>query len=271
MLVRATVFASLGHVFVVEDFSSVEARATAWLARDDKALEVFRSGKDPYKVAATAIFEVEYDAVEKHQRQVGKVAELALGYQGGAGAFENMAKVYRLDLSGLDVPKIIKAWRELHAPIRDLWYVCERAFKAAVEYRAMAVGPLRFVHANNADAVAVFLPSGRPIVYNEPRIGEDGHASYLGTKAREHIYGGKLVENIVQALCRDLMAEAMIRAEAIGLSVVLTVHDEIVCEVPEQYAQQAKDALHKAMLDLPSWAVGMPIQAAGWVGRRYRK
>lgn len=272
LLVRATLCSPVGWLLVAQDFASIEARATAWSAGDEAALAVFRSGKDPYKVAASAIFGVEYDAVTKPQRQVGKVAELACGYQGGPGAFTKMAATYRIDLSSLDTQDIVNKWRELHAPIRSLWFACERAFRAAIDGMRQTAGPCYFVHADVDDAVACFLPSGRPIVYHQPRVDEEGHISYLGAeKGREHIYGGKIVENLVQALCRDLMAEAVVRTEKAGMPVVLTVHDELVCEVPEAQAKAELERLHSLMLASPSWAAGLPVEASGWMGRRYRK
>lgn len=405
LLVRATITASPGNVLAVADFSSVEARATAWAAGDRDAVAVFVSGKDPYKVAASAIFGVEYDAVTKPQRQVGKVAELAClagdvpvltsrgwvplqdvkkedrlwdgiswvrhegvvtrgskptievagikctsdhrilcdqyrwtqagdmsdlslsqalaiaseslpsfdatralraeprsiscelvfdvahagprnrytiltargplivhncGYQGGPGAFESMARAYRLDLDGVDVGAIVTAWRELHAPIKRLWYACGNAFaSAARDGRTTRVGPFEFVPGTSGE-VACFLPSGRPVVYNDATVDDAGGLAYTG-RARAHIYGGKIVENAVQALCRDLMAEALLRAEDAGLNPVLTVHDEIVCDVPEAQGPAAFARLLEIMRTPPAWARGFPLGADGWTGRRYRK
>jgi len=273
MLVRATITASPGHLLAVCDYSSVEARATAWMAEDDAALAVFTSGRCAYRVAAMSVFGVDdYDAITPAQRQVGKAAELACGYQGGPNAFTAMAAVYRIDLSGLDTVAIVRAWRKLHAPIRSFWYSCEGAFRAALHGRATYAGPLQYVPSDDGTAVACYLPSGRPIVYQEARIGSDGRSlSYLSGKGRAHLYGGKLVENAVQAMCRDMMADAMLVSERAGLNPVLTVHDEIVCDVPEARAHVAYDELKKTMTTLPAWAAGLPVGAKGWVGFRYRK
>ena len=141
LLVRATLTASPGCVLVAQDFASVEARATAWAAGDHDEIAVYRDGRDPYKVAATQVYGVPYDAVDKAQRQVGKVCTLALGYGGGANAFAKMAHGYRVDLSALDLAAIVAAWRGAHRPIQSLWYACERAFRAAVAGRAQWAGP----------------------------------------------------------------------------------------------------------------------------------
>ena len=272
LLLRATICAAPGHVFVVRDYKSVEARATAWVAGDAAALEVFRSGRDPYKVAASAIFGVAYDDVEKWQRQVGKVAELALGYQGGPGAFESLARVYRIDpaiMNALDLPSLVARWRGLHVAIKSLWYACQRAFHAAVIGTPTSVSVLEYAPGDRGE-VACFLPSGRPIVYQEASADAEGLV-FTGTKGREHTYGGKLVENAIQGLCRDLLAEALVRAEDAGLRPVLHVHDEIVCEVPRSRAAEAEALLHKIMTSPPAWAQTFPLDADGWIGERYRK
>ncbi len=270
LLVRATICASPGNALAVCDYSSVEARATAWAAGDSDAVDVYLSGRDPYKVAASAIFGTPYDQVAGFQRQVGKVSELSAGYGGGPNAFAKMARTYKLDLAGLDTRGIVDAWRALHRPIVSLWYACERAFRAAANGKRAWAGPFEFVHANADDAIACFLPSGRPIVYHEPRIA-DRDMRYRGTRSEEHVYGGKLVENAIQAFCRDLLADALVRVERAGLNPVLTIHDEIVCDVPAGAVAEAYDELHRAMVTLPPWAAGFPVGADGWTGRRYRK
>lgn len=273
--VRSTLCAPPGRMLVAQDFASVEARATAWSAGDVDAIDVFRSGRDPYKVAASAIFGVPYEDIEKPQRQIGKVCELALGYQGGVGAFSAMARAYKVKpavLEALDLPAIIAAWRELHAPIKRLWYATEAAFRDAIKGVRRFAGACEYVPSDDGDAVACFLPSGRPIVYNDARVCSDGSLAYRDTRGQTaHVYGGKLVENAIQGLCRDLLTHAMLAADRAGLSIVLHVHDEIVCEVDERDAERASATLRDAMLDLPHWAAGFPIGCDGWIGRRYRK
>jgi DNA polymerase len=271
LLVRATLCAAPGCVLVVRDYSAIEARATAYAASDVAALDVFRSGRDPYKVAASAIFGAPYEAVEKWQRQIGKVAELALGYQGGPNAFEKMARAYKIDpavLAKIDLRSLVARWRGLHAAIKALWYRCESAFRSAMHGTPAHAGPFEYARDEHG-AVACFLPSGRPIVYNEP-TDTDG-LQYVGTKGREYTYGGKLVENAVQGMCRDMLAEALCIAERDGLHPVLHVHDEIVCEVPTDRAAEVEARLHEIMTTVPTWAPEFPLAASGWVGERYRK
>jgi DNA polymerase len=197
------------------------------------------------------------------------------GYGGGVNALEKMARQNGLDFSaaGVDPQAVVDAWRTLHAPIKRLWYALEDAFLAAVRGEESQVtwsaGAFTFTPSENGRDVAVFLPSGRPVVYNEVRESPGKYTrpalSYQGTKFREHLYGGKLCENVIQAFCRDLMADALVRAEDAGLEPVLHVHDEIVC------ARGGLEDIRAIMLDLPEWAAGFPIGAAGHAGARYRK
>jgi DNA polymerase len=277
LLLRACIHAKPGHTLLVEDFSGVEARALAWAAGDAAGLAVHAEGKrDPYKVAAQSIFGVRYEDVTKDQRQAGKVAELACGYGGGAGAIARFAATLGVNLaaSGVDEQTIVDGWRNAHKPIVRFWYDCERALANAIEGKRGRVSCFDFVPSDGS-AVAVLMPNGRPLVYNNPKVsrGERGRPelSYLGHHSREKLYGGKIVENLIQSMCRELLAEALVQAEDCGLAPVLHVHDEIVCEVPASDADDGAEALHHIMTTVPEWAEGFPLGAAGHVGRRYRK
>jgi DNA polymerase len=332
LLVRAAIAAAPGYELACADFAQVEGRASAWFAGDEDAVRVYTSGADPYTIAAEHIAAVCPMPAGVKPRQIGKCAELALGYGGGPGAFAKIAQGNRVDLSafsGADRRRIVDAWRDLHAPIVRFWYAAEAAMRKAIDGRPAWCKAFQFVP-GGAD-VACFLPSGRPIVYNgirlspqegrKPRItylpaGEDEQraapycpdcmrrlaptkfcgcgAELRGQSCPQHgkpatsyrmcpqhglveaalradVYGGKLVENMVQAYCRDLMADALVRTEAAGLRPVMHVHDEIVCEVPEGTGQEALAELLHVMSTLPAWAAGFPIGADGWHGRRYRK
>jgi DNA polymerase len=260
------------------DFSGVEARGLAWVAQDAGALDVLASGQDAYKIAACSIFGVAYDDVTKVQRQAGKVAELACGYGGGVGALTKMARQqgFSFEAAGVDPQEIVDAWRDLHAPVVRFWRELEDAFASAVRGTEAEASCFTCTPADDGSAVAVWLPSGRPIIYNDARIvaGKYGRPAlaFHGTKSGvEHTYGGKLCENVIQGLCRDLMAEALVKAEDAGLCPVLHVHDEIVAEVPASAAEAGLELLTAIMLDLPAWADGFPIGAAGHLGKRYRK
>lgn len=197
------------------------------------------------------------------------------GYGMGDRKFEERYEPSRVGVSAADV---VASWRKLHEPIVRYWRALEDAFTDAVRGTESRVEPFAFVPGSDGSGVAIILPSGRPIVYNQTglsrEVGFNGRTKfspyYIGTKSgREHLYGGKLAENVIQAVCRDLMADALVRAERAGLAPVLHVHDEIVCDVPN--GAEGYEALREIMLTLPEWAEGFPVGAAGHFGKRYRK
>ena len=275
LLVRGSITAAPGHTLVVSDFSGIEARALAWAAGDRAALDVFTSGRDPYRVAAMAIFGLPYEQCGGDYRQAGKTAELACGYGQGAKKFgETAAKMgANLAAMGVDPKRVVDAWRRLHAPVVQFWDRCERAFRSAIGGHTTRVGAFEF-RPYGSD-VHIVLPSGRPLVYRIARLKADGRRQSIvyegGRTGEEYTYGGKIVENLIQAACRDLLAEAMVKVEAAGLPIVLHVHDEIVVEVPREDAADAKVALEAWMCDAPEWADGLPLTAHGFICRRYRK
>ncbi len=277
LLLRGTLTGDGGPLAVC-DFSGVEARASAWCAGDEKALEVFADpNRSPYKEAAATIFGCGVDISKGDPRYTaGKVSELACGYQGGVGALEKMARAYGLDFvtAGVDPQTVVDGWRELHWPIVRLWRRLEDALLAAIRGNEARVtwdgGAYTFVPSDDGQDVAVFLPSGRPVVYNQVRESPGQYSrpriTYQGTKAwRDDLYGGKILQNLIEGLCRDLMADALVRAEDAGLEPVLHVHDEIVDQ------RGTLEDLREIMLDLPEWAAGFPIGASGHEGTRYRK
>lgn len=280
LLLRACLVARPGHTLIVRDFSSIEARALAWIAQDPIALLAFAEGRDLYMAAAAAMFGIPYEQVSKALRHVGKVAELALGYQGGVVALERMARGNGLNLyaPGMPAPKqIVEAWRRSRPAVVLFWQAVQAMFYAAVDGEVSRWLPGgSFEPWPAANGVAVILPQGRPVVYNDvaltenPETGRRGLA-YQGTRGTEHIYGGKITENLIQGLARDLMANAMVDAERAGLSVSLTVHDEIVCEVQTRHVAEAIAELDRIMARVPEWARGLPLHASGFEACRYRK
>lgn len=278
-LLRGTICASPGNVLVVQDFSGIEARGLAWAADDWNALDVLTGPQNPYIVAAMSIFGVPYDAVVKGSDMyaAGKIAVLACGYQGGPNALISMAEGMGVDLSKADATPtaIVKAWRRQHAPIVRLWHALQAGFVRAARGDECTVSCFRFIPDDDGTAVAIILPSGRPIVYNEVELrqGQRGPSiTYNGRKPfREYLYGGKISENVIQAVCRDLLSDAMVRADADGLPIVLTVHDEIVADVKRSEAKEVNAELRRTMTQVPDWAKGMPINVDGFISRRYRK
>lgn len=281
LLVRACLTASPGGRLIVEDFSGVEARALAWAAGDREAIAVHLDPtRSEYKETANAIFGCGADIGKGDPLYTaGKVSVLACGYQGGVGALERMAKNYRFSFQahGVKPQSVVDGWRKMHAPIVKFWYACQAAMMKAISGRRCSVACFEFVPSGGD--VAVLMPNGRPLVYNEakikrcdngrPRITYMGRESYGGYA--EDLYGGKIVENLIQSMCRELLAESVVECERVGLPAVLTVHDEIVLDVPESDEADAAQALHHIMTTVPEWAEGFPLGAAGHVGRRYRK
>lgn len=279
-MIRGMFMAGPGNELAVADYSSIEARVVAWLAGEEKVLTAFREKLDLYKVAATSIYGTRYENVTKDQRQVGKCSVLALGYQGGVGAFQSMATVYGVRVPDEQAQDIVTKWRGGHQAIVQFWSGLEKAAVKAVETgRVQTVGRLKF--GIKGQWLCMKLPSGRSIHYPFPRMEERAtkwgtekrsvtfRNSSMGRWVRDHTYGGKLCENAVQAVARDLLADALLRVEGAGVPVVLHVHDEIGVEVP-----RGRVDLHDfeaLVAAAPEWADGCPIGAEGWIGTRYKK
>lgn len=303
---RGMLMAAPGKTLYCADFSSIEARVLAWLAGEKKVLNAFVNKLDLYKVAAMDIYGVAYDQVTKEQRSVGKVSELALGYQGWVGAFEAMADGYGVDLkdyatvkqlkeSGkkltaeeekdiLEAPivRIVKAWRENRPLTTAYWRGIETAAVLAVQTReAYAYGNIKF--GMRGKFLHCRLPSGRLLSYYDPfmkkvktKYGVEkeviafyGVDSYTNKWGVLHTYGGKLTENIVQAVARDLLVSGLMATEKAGYPTVLHCHDEVLSEMPEGTGDLKQ--FETLTASLPDWAAGLPLGAEGWTGKRYRK
>ena len=277
---RGMLIAGKGKKLVCADYASIEARVLAWLTGESKVLEAFESGLDMYKVNAQDIYHVKYDSVTKAQRQIGKVCELALGYQGWLGAFHSMAKNYGVEISDDEAKKIILAWRDSRPKTVKYWEMVElAAIKAIRDRKPTTYGCISFGVRKNF--LHCRLPSGRLLSYPFPELKimktpygvEKVGIRFMGVNSvtrkwnRESTYGGKLTENIVQAIARDLLAVAIMNLNFKGYKIVMHVHDEILAE---EKNPDLKEFI-KIMTSLPDWADGLPLAADGWVGKRYRK
>jgi len=292
-LIRTAFVAAPGNVLIDADFSAIEARVISWLADQEWRLEVFRTHGKIYEASASQMFNVPLERIKKGNpeyalRQRGKVAELALGYQGGVGAMRNMDVGGLLaDLSDDEVKEIVDRWRDTNPKIRELWYSFDNA-AADVIQNGGAVRVRNCTFRRELDCMrgtvvlTIELPSGRKLYYVDPAIGENrwggASLSYMGmdqtTKKwkRVETYGGKLVENCVQAIARDCLAQAIENLEAEGLPVVFHVHDEVVIDIAP--FDNDKEMLSKVVSILTRpipWAVGLPLGADGWVGRFFKK
>lgn len=349
--IRSVIVPAAGNRLCVADFSNVEGRVLAWLAGEEWKLEAFREfdtlqtksgtwalpyrdgwfqewavnekgdfihkGHDLYKLTYARTFGIKPEDVTKDQRQMGKVLELALGYQGGPGAFATFAMNFGMDLDELaktteatieesywiesmgmlkwaKEKKLIRgmsqkawvacnaiksAWRKANSEIESFWYSLAKACQSAIKAKGVAFSAGRIVCKVSGNYLLMRLPSGRYLVYPAPRLPEEGEMcdfSFMGvnqyTKKWERIptYSGKLAENSVQGTACDLLLEAGPRLEAAGYHIVMSVHDEYITEIKDDNTRNHRE-MEKIMSDLPDWADGLPLVAAGFEAARYRK
>ena len=278
-LIRTAFIPSAGCRFIVADYSAIEARVIAWLAGEASTLAAFEQGKDLYCETASRMFGV---PVEKHGinaelRQKGKIATLACGYNGSVGALKAMGAL-RMGLAEHELKPIVDAWRAANPNIVQLWANVEQAALDAITTRqAVRLRNLGFTA--ESGILFITLPSGRRLAYVKPQLGENrwGGTSitYSGVTTgrkwgRLETYGGKLVENIVQAVARDLLVHGIGLVAQAGHKIVMHVHDEIVIDEPEDSDFTIADAC-QLMTTPPDWAAGLPLDADGYECDYYRK
>ena len=328
--IRGCIIAPPGRKLVVADLSNIEGRVLSWLAGETWKIRAFSAydagtGFDLYALAYAKSFGVTPQVVMDdkeaggNMRQIGKVQELALGYEGGVGAFITFAAVYGIDLEELadkafrQIPQDIMAqaqimfdwhcgkkkkdpaaavglskkawlvcesfklaWRAAHPNIVEFWKDLAEAVRQAIWTPGTTMRCRMLKIRRDGKWLRIVLPSGRALCYPSPEVSEDGTISYMGmnqyTRAwcRLTTYGGKLAENVTQAVARDVMADNMPDIERAGYAIVLSVHDEILCEAAEQ-PEYSAEGLSGILAQVPEWAEGLPLAAAGFEGLRYRK
>ena len=279
-LTRTAFVARKGNRLLTSDFNSIEARVIAWLAGEKWRLDVFNTHGKIYEASASQMFKVPIEQVTKGSplRQKGKVSELALGYQGGVEALKTMGAL-RMGLTEEELPEIVSRWRKASPKIVNLWNRLNNAALQAVGDKmnvSLMYGISMFCKNN---CLFLRLPSGRCLSYVRPRIGVnrwDGPSIiYEGmnqtTKRweKQETYGGKLTENLVQAIARDLLAEKMLALNAAGYKIVLHVHDEVVCDMP--YGVGSIEDVNKIMGTPVKWAPGLPLKAESFESTFYKK
>lgn len=279
-LIRTAFIPAEGHKFVVADFSAIEARVIAWLAGEQWRMDAFAKGEDIYCASASRIYGVPVvkHGENGHLRQKGKIAELACGYGGSVGAMKAMGGS---TLTDDELKQIVDDWRKASPNIVRLWYRLENAAMDAIRTGApvMANG-LVFRYEGTPEGLrflTVQLPSGRKLFYCNPffapnRFGNDSIHYYgvnTGSWGELETYGGKLTENVVQAIARDCLAAALRRIEAAGYQIVMHIHDEVILDVPEERADL--DTVCKLMCQTQPWAEGLLLNADGFVGDYYKK
>lgn len=272
--VRGMFAAAKGKELLVADYSAIEARVLMWFCDEVEAVQMFREGKDIYVEMAKRISR---DA----PRQLGKQAILACGYGMGDKKFKTTCETYDIQVSETLAKAAVNAYRATYPKVRNMWYAQERAAIQAVSKGGrIACGRVEWEKRGNF--LWCRLPSGRSLAYHKPEVktsesdfGEQSRLTYMATDSmtkqyiRKDTYGGKIIENIIQATARDILANALIEAERKGFPPVMHVHDEIVVEVPEGKGDVQEFV--KTICALPKWAEGCPITAEGWKGTRYKK
>ena len=282
-LIRTAFVAKEGHIFGIMDFSSIEAAVLSWLSNEKWRLNVFASHGKIYEASASKMFNVPIESVTKGSdlRAKGKVAELALGYQGAIGALKTMGGE-KMGLSDPEMETIVRKWRLANPAIVALWADLESCAMRAIKAKKKIVSIHKGIIFDCDDmALTITLPSGRSLFYQSPSFTENqwGRKSirYKGmnqtTKQWEYVdtYGGKLTENVVQAIARDLLADAMRNLNDAKFDIVMTVHDEIVCELLEDTAEERLKEMQKLMCVHAPWSEGIPLRAEGELTPFYKK
>ena len=283
---RSLICAAPGRVLIGADFSSIESRVLAWVAGEEWKLDSYRRfdatddpRDEPYCVTACRIFGEPIGTYTKDspERGVGKICDLAFGYAGGLGAWRKFEPDRFTDEQ---VRAFCRDWRAAHSNIKKYWSCLDRAAWTAVQQRGRVIrcGPV--VIKTTGTFLQLKLPSGRKLSYPQPRVIGDSReqrvvftdnaaGQFTDCRHGKGAYGGLWTENVVSGIARDLLAEAMLRIEAAGYPIVLHVHDEIVCEVPEGFG--STEEFTRLMTRKPAWALELPIAAEAWSNSRYRK
>ncbi|CAB4213332.1 bifunctional 3'-5' exonuclease/DNA polymerase [uncultured Caudovirales phage] len=288
--IRGMVSAPAGKLLIAADFAAIEARVLAWLSGCELMLKQFRDGADLYVDMAAKIYGIDPAQVTSDQRQLGKAAILGAGYGMGKVKFHATCLSWGINVTEELAAAAINTYRQTYREVPNFWREMDRHSLRSTRYKDNSVywiSERAFLQWEWSEKfLSCKLPSGRSLNFYKPEIqpksndwGNNDALTFMGEKAgknggkswqRVDTYGGKLVENITQAVARDLMAEAMLRIEAAGYEIILSVHDELIAEVRED-SNLSVEAFEKLMSALPSWAAGCPVEAKGWVGKNYKK
>lgn len=283
-LIRTAFIAKTGHTFAVADFSAIEARVIAWLANEEWRLDVFATHGKIYEASAAMMFNIPIEQIGKGspERQKGKVAELALGYQGAVGALINMGGE-KMGLSDADMRDIVRKWRLANPKIVRLWEETQScAIRAIKTHKPVTMTKFKnLVFDFDGNCLTIELPSGRKLFYQKASLtlNKWGKQSiqYKGldqnTKKWGWIdsYGGKFIENIIQAIARDLLANSMLKVNREGLPIVMHVHDEIAVEIPVEDSFRTLEKMCNIMGEPVDWAPGLKLTADGYLTKFYKK
>jgi len=274
-LIRTAFIPRKGHRFIVADFSAIEARVIAWLSGEQWRMDVFNTHGKIYEASAEQMFHLPAGSVKKGDpmRQKGKIAELALGYGGSVGALKSMGAL-EMGLVEDELKPLVNSWRAANPAITKFWWDTDAAARKTIQTKVPTTLPYDMGFFKKGPLLKLRLPNGRELSYVKPAIVEDsityeGNIQSSGAWGRIESYGPKLVENIVQAVARDCLAEAICRLENNGFPVVFHVHDEVICEVPEGVS--SAEELSAIMSEPIAWADGLPLRADAYECEYYRK
>ena len=283
-MLRPALMAPKGKHLIVADWAAIEARVTPWASRSNSGadkLAIFERGEDVYKHNAAATFGVPYAQVDKDQRQIGKVQELACDFAGSIGAFAAMGRAYNVHLPEHEVRRMVDGWRRANSWAVPYWSALERAYMAAMRNPNMEFSAGRVTYLFDRQHLWYALPSGRVLCYPFARFDEEGNITYAKASwkpsadakewPRARLWKGLACENITQAVANDLLRHSLAELDGIGFDVVLHVHDEIVLEVADADIEIAQATLLRVMTDAPVWAQGLPLDAEVAVMQRYGK
>lgn len=282
-LIRSVIQAPEGKKLSISDYKSIENRMISWVAGEDRIIKLFYKGFDEYKDFATDLYKVKYDDVDGDMRFFSKVVILGAGYNLGAGGLMKYAEGYGLDITPRQAEIAIKTYRDTHPKIRQMWYKLKDCAVSAILYpgEVYSTNSCTFRVVNDRTRrpwLVLTLPSGRNLFYCEPETKEDsfgmipthmGINSYNKKWQRLKLIPGRITENVVQALARDIMAYGKLLLEDYGFQTILSVHDEVINEVDEDFDDL--DKIHTLMCTNPPWATGLPLAAEGVFSKRYYK
>lgn len=276
-LIRTAIIPSEGYRFVIADYSAIEARVTAWLAREEWRQKAFAAGEDIYCASASQMFGVSVvkHGVNGHLRQKGKIAELALGYGCGVGALTAMGGA-AMGLTEAEMNDIVQKWRRSSPRIVKLWKTLDTAVRKAIDGQPARMDRDMQAYMQNG-VLYIVLPNRRKIAYVSPRINDQNEIVYQGQNQVKRkweaikTWGGKLTENVIQAIARDCLCGTLATLEHRGFRPVMHVHDEVICEVPEEQADSRLDELKTLMRTSPAWAPDLILNCDGFSSPYYRK
>ena len=267
---KKAIIAPEGHVIIDADSAQIEARVLAWLAEQEDLVAGFREGKDVYKKMASAIYSKPEDQITKDERFVGKTTILGAGYGMGALKFQMQLKTFGFDIELEEARRIIDIYRRTNYDIVQLWQQAHNAIASMSRNETASLGRAGVIKVYDKSA-GIVLPSGLIMRYDGLRFeqGEKGlEYSYKTRRGYTRIYGGKVIENVCQAIARCIIGEQMLRIAA-RYKVVLTVHDAIACVVPEDQTQEAVQFVEESMRWVPDWAAGLPVNCESGFGKSY--